>query len=86
MTFEKEVMQMPQGEVSLAKVERLIDQLNEGDRLKLVKKLEVKTLPARWKVFLREIDKRRRKHPVSQREIEEIVEKVRQEIYERSRN
>ena len=77
---------MPQSQVSLAAIERLIERLKEGDRLKLVKKLEAKTLPARWKAFLRGIDKRRRKYPVSQREIEDIVEKMRQEIYERGRN
>ena len=77
---------MSSGEVSLAAIERLIDRLQERDRLKLVRKLEAKTLPARWKAFLRGVDKRRKKYPVSQREIEEIVEKVRQEIYERSRN
>ena len=75
---------MPPNGTTLSQIEKLIDRLDEGDKIKLVRKLEAKTLPARWKKFLREVDKRRRKHPLSQREIETIVESTRQEIHERS--
>ena len=75
---------MPQIEVNLTQIEKLIEQLNERDKVKLVQRLEARTLPARWKKFLREIDKRRKKHPVSQKEIEWIVENTRQEMHERS--
>ena len=75
---------MPQLEINLAKIEQLIDQLTDRDKIELVRRLEAKTLPTRWKSFLHEVDKRRKKYPVSQREIEEWVEKVRQETYERS--
>lgn len=75
---------MPHNGTSLSQIEKMIDQLGEGDKIKLVRKLEAKTLSARWRKFLQEVDKRRRKHPLSQREIEAIVESARQEIHERS--
>lgn len=76
---------MPELKIGLAQIEQLINQLTERDKLALVRKLEAKTLPRRWQLFLREIDKRRKKHPVNQHEIEQLVEEVRQDLYERSR-
>jgi FMN-dependent NADH-azoreductase len=76
---------MPQLEINLTALEKLIDQLSERDKIVLVRKLEAKTLPVRWTTFLRQIDNRRKKYPLKEKEIEGIVEKVRQEIYERSR-
>ena len=70
--------------ISPKQLEALFDQLTERDKIALVRRLEAKTLPTRWKAFLRQIDKRRKKYPVTQREVEEAVEKVRQDLYERS--
>ncbi len=84
MHIEKGDPNMPQLQVNLALLVKLIDQLNDREKIKLVRKLEAKTLPARWKSFLRQVDQRRKKHPVNQAEIEETVEKVRQKIHERS--
>lgn len=77
---------MPRLEVNLSAIQRLIDQLSEQEKIKLVRKLEAQTLPARWKALFREIDKRRKRYPITQREIEKICEEVRQERYERSRS
>ena len=76
---------MPRLEINKEQIEKLIDQLAERDKIQLIRKLEAKTLPARWKVFLRQIDGRHRRNPISQREIEKIVEEARQEVYERNR-
>lgn len=75
---------MPHNGNSLSQIEKMIDRLDEGDKIKLVRKLEAKTLPARWRKFLQGIDKRRQKHPLNQHQIEAIVESTRQEIHERS--
>ena len=75
---------MPRLEIALSQIEKLIEQLNEREKIKLVRRLEEETLPSRWRALLRQIDKRRKKYPVSQKEIEETVGKVRQELYERS--
>ena len=77
---------MPRLEINLSQIEKLIEQLTERDRIQLVQRLEAKTLPVRWKKFLRQIDRRRRRYPLSQREIEKMVEETRQEIYERNRS
>ena len=76
---------MPRLQINMDQIEKLIDQLTEKDKVQLVRRLEAKTLPARWKVFLRQIDKRRKRARLSQRDIEEIVEQARQEVYERNR-
>ena len=78
-------MRLPRNGISPDELEALFDRLPQRDKIALVRKLEAKTLPARWKTFLRQVDQRRKKYPVTQREIEETVEKVRQDLYERSR-
>lgn len=76
---------MPKLELNLEQIEKLIDQLGEQEKIRLVQKLGRKTLPARWRTFFRQIDQRRKRFPVTESEIEKIVEEVRQEIYEGSR-
>ena len=78
-------MKLPRNGIRPNELEALFDRLPQRDKIALVRKLEAKTLPARWKMFLRQVDQRRKKYPVTQREIEETVEKVRQDLYERSR-
>lgn len=76
---------MPRLELTLEQIEKLIDQLGDREKIQLVRKLGRKTLPARWQTFLRQIDQRRKRFPVTESEIEKIVEEVRQEIHEGSR-
>jgi len=78
-------MKLPRNGIRPNELEALFDRLPQRDKIALVRKLEAKTLPARWKMFLRQVDQRRKKYPVTQREIEDTVEKVRQDLYERSR-
>ena len=75
---------MPRLEVNIHQIETLIDQLPDATRIKLVKRLESKTLPSRWKAFLLKIDRLQKKYPVSQKEIRKTVEQVRKDLYERS--
>ena len=78
-------MRLPRNGISSSQLEAWFDRLPQREKIALVRKLEAKTLPIRWKTFLRQVDQRRKKYPVTQREIEETVEKVRQDLYERSR-
>lgn len=82
---QKEVREMPRLEISREQIEKLISQLGERERIQLVKKLEQKTLPARWRSFLREIDQRRRRSSLTESQIQKIVEEVRQDVYEGNR-
>ena len=87
---DKEVSAMPRFEMKTEQIEQLINQLisqlPERERIRLVRKLEARTLPARWRIFLRQIDQRRGKYPVSEREMDRLVEVARQEVYERNRH
>ena len=76
---------MPQAGANLDEIEKLIDQLSERKKIELVRRLEERTFPARWRAFLRAIDRRRKTHPLRRSEIERMVEEVRQEVYERNR-
>ena len=76
---------MPQIVITLHQIEKLIEQLPESEKVKLVNKLGAKTLTARWKLLFNRIDRRAKKHPISQKEINKLVEKTRQDLYDRSR-
>lgn len=73
-------------ELDLKQLEQIITrQLGSRDRLKLIRRLEQKTWGERFRVLVSEIDKRRKKYPISQKEIDQIVEEVRRERYEAGR-
>lgn len=75
---------MPQLEVRIEQIEKLINQLDSKDKMKLVQKLESKTIPLRWKMLLHRINLRRKRSHLTQHDIEKIVEVVREEVHERN--
>ena len=62
-------------------VEHLVEELPIEEKLRLVRKLDDETLNIRMDEILKNIDKRRRKHPISSKEIDKIVKGVRKELY-----
>lgn len=62
-------------------IDKLVDRLTVKDRVRLMRKLEKETLGKRIDNLLGRIDQRRKKIPISEKEITEIVKEVRKELY-----
>lgn len=68
-------------EIDLKEIEQIINQLKSPERINLLRRLERKTWGERFRSLVAQIDKRRKKHPISQRAINQLVKKARQERY-----
>lgn len=77
---------MPQVNLNIHQVEEVVEQLNIRTKLRLVQKLEEETWNARWDNLLADIDRRLKKHPISDIEIAKEVETVRRKLYGKGRN
>ena len=64
-----------------ARIEKLIDGLSYRDKLHLARKLERQIWGKRMKQILKEIDQRRKSHPVSEEDIRREIKTVREKIY-----
>lgn len=62
-------------------IERIVENLTIEQKLRLVRKLEKETLRQRWDDLLRTIDERRKKYPISQKEINKEIGLARKEFY-----
>ena len=62
-------------------VEELVDRLPIEDKVRLTKKLERQTWGKRLNLLFNKIDAKRKKHPISDKEITQEVESVRRHIY-----
>lgn len=60
----------------------LIDQLTIREKLVLVKKLEKETIATRLSNIFKKIDQRRKKYPISQKEIKKEILAVRKKFYD----
>ena len=78
-------MQKLSVELSTKQVERLVDQLDVSEKLRLAEKLDRETRRARWEPLVLKMRQRFAAHPLSAREIRRICEAVRQERFERRR-
>lgn len=72
-------------ELSPNQVEDLVEKLPMSEKVKLVSKLEKETLPQRWGEILTDIDKRLKKFPISQEEIDKEIKTYRREKYAKGR-
>jgi len=62
-------------------VDQFVNRLKMEDKIRLVRKLEEQTLETRIDELFKKIDKRYKKNPISQQEINKIVKEVRKEMY-----
>ena len=72
-------------EINTEEAKNLIRQMPTEEKIKLVRELNKEAWAKRMSKVFESIDKRRKKHPISQKEINKIVEEARQEFYERRR-
>ena len=73
-------------ELSPNQVEELVERLSMQEKIKLVNRLEKETLRQRWNNILRNIDRRLKQFPISEKEIAKETESYRREKYAKSRN
>lgn len=68
-------------ELDVQQVERLVDCLSPSDKIHLFRRLGQQTAVQRMKEIFKEIDERRKKFPISAREIRQGLATVREKIY-----
>ncbi len=68
-------------ELNITKVERLVEKLPVKEKIRLVRKLEQETWGKRMDQLLRRIDKRRKRYPISEKEIRQEIEIVRKKLH-----
>ncbi|MCM8826793.1 MAG: hypothetical protein NC904_04665 [Candidatus Omnitrophica bacterium] len=73
-------------ELNAKQVEKLIERLPLEVKIRLTRKLEKETYCYRWDKILREIDERVKKHPISEKEIDQEIEAYRKEKNAKSRH
>ena len=66
-------------------LEEMLDKLPFREKIRLVRKLEATIWGRRMDQLLKRIDERRKKHPISSKEIKEEITCVRRELYGQSR-
>lgn len=77
---------MPRVNLNNHQVEELVEQLDLKSKIRLVQRLEEETWNARWDKLLADIDRRLKRHPISEDEIAKEVETVRRKLYGKGRN
>jgi len=70
-------------ELDTKELKRLIERMSIEDKIKLIKELERETWAKRITKVLKNIDARRKKYKISNREISQEIEKARREFYAR---
>ena len=67
--------------ITTDQIENMIDQLPARDRIRLVRKLELKTWPQRLNDLFKSVDNRRKKTGVTNKELLAEVKQARKEFY-----
>jgi hypothetical protein len=70
---------MPTLIIEPEKIYELVDQLNSQNKLKIFERLKPQILSTRWDDLIARIDERKEKYPIDDAEIEEEVERAREE-------
>ena len=68
-------------EVDIKQLEKIINSLPLDDKIRLAKRLERQTLGKIIERIFSNIDQRRKRFPISEREIKQEIQAVRKEIY-----
>jgi hypothetical protein len=71
-------------DIDVKDIGKIINNLPLRDKIKLTKELERQTLGKIIDEIFKRIDQRRKKFPISQREIRKEIKAVREEIYAKS--
>jgi hypothetical protein len=71
--------------LELKQIENMIQQLTAQDRIALIRRLERKAWKERFGALTAKIDKRRKKYPVTQKQINRLVKAAREDRYEARR-
>ena len=66
---------------TLSQIRQAIHRLASRDKIKLYEELKRETLEERFQLMLDGIDERLKKTPISEKEIQRIVEETRRELY-----
>ena len=66
-------------EVDLQRIEQIISQLKIRDQITLLRRLEQKAWGERFRALVAKVDKRRKRYPVSRRELLKWIKQARQE-------
>lgn len=77
---------MPQVNLNIHQVEEVVEQLDLKSKIRLVQKLEEETWNERWDKLLADIDRRLKRHPISEAEISKEIKAVRRKLYGKGRN
>jgi hypothetical protein len=73
-------------ELNPTQIEKLVEKLSSEDKIRLVRKLERQTWGQRIDGLFKKIDQRRKKYPVSNKEIKQEIATIRSQIYGQSSN
>lgn len=73
-------------ELDLRQIERMIAQLKAPQRIALIQRLERKAWGERFRALTARVDKRRKKYPLSRKELLRLVKEARQERYASGRS
>lgn len=68
-------------EVDIKQLEKIINSLPLDDKIRLAKRLECQTLGKIIERIFSNIDQRRKRFPISEREIKQEIRAVRKEMY-----
>ena len=72
--------------VPMEQIESLVQQLPMPIKLRLVRRLEQATWGTRWDALITKLQLRAKRRRLTGRAIQQLCEKVRQEVYENSRS
>ena len=76
---------MVKSEIKFEQIRKAAKRLPMKQRIRLVEELQRDTWQKRFKQMLSRIDARRKKYPISQKEINEVVAEARREYYAKRR-
>ena len=76
---------MVKSEIKFEQIRKAIKRLPIAQRIRLAEELGRQTWTKRMNKVLKDIDSRRKKYPISQKEIDRICEEARQETYDKRR-
>lgn len=73
-------------EIDVRQLEQMINQLKSRDRITLIQRLEHKSWGERFRSLTRKLDKKRKKFPLSRKEVLNLVKQARLERYAAGRS
>lgn len=72
-------------EINIQQIKKAIERLPERDRIRLAEDLTQRTWAKQFKKLLARIDTRRKTNPISQKDLNKVIDESRQEYHVKSR-